>query len=157
MSIKVPPNYVEVDGDLLTFEADYIGHQCNCTTTDVAGLAKVIFARHPDANTYRHESTVRRVVGTASIHGRVVNLYAQRLPGRARPPKPETYADRLSWLRAALEHAHTQIGREVYSLAVPHFIGCALAGGNWDDYRGVLMQFAHTHSGVTLTVVKLVQ
>lgn len=70
-----------VTGDLLTVEADLIVHQCNCVTKRAKGLAAALFAAFPEADVYALRKAKNKRgksrPGTVSIHGRVVNLYAQ--------------------------------------------------------------------------------
>jgi len=135
---------VEVRGDLLTITLEhntmcnYICHQTNCTSTYAKGLAKHIFDKFPNANTYCPGFI--RTLGCISIHGNVINMYAQLYPGKPRSRDNKT--QRLNAFRQCLK----QIAEidELGSIAFPHRIGCGLAGGNWAEYKALIDKFAES-------------
>lgn len=117
-----------------------LAHQCNCVTKQAAGLAASVFARFPDADTYTRDS-VRRTPGTATVHGRVANLYAQRYPGH--PKKYETAEQRLQWFAASLRSLSALLKSERRrTVLLPHGIGCAMAGGDWHSYEQLIWKWA---------------
>ena len=72
---------MDIYKDILTVDDGFICHQCNCVTLKSAGLAKLIFMKYPDANTYI--DTLRtRTYGTIDVIGNVVNMYAQYKPSK---------------------------------------------------------------------------
>lgn len=77
-----PSNLLYVKGDLTTIDVQYRAHQCNCVSNYALGVAKSIFEKYPEANTYNKEFT--RKMGTISIHNSVINMYAQCYPGKAK-------------------------------------------------------------------------
>jgi hypothetical protein len=86
-------------GNVLDAKEDFICHQCNCVTTTAQGLAKDVFERFPDANVYR----IRRradVPGDITVHGRIVNMYAQLRPGA--PSRGDTADERIAWFNMCL-------------------------------------------------------
>lgn len=159
-----PSNLHHVRGDLLTHDADYIVHQCNCRTTRAWGLAYSLFSSFRHADTYTVPSDPKlapmpskRVPGTFTLHGGpgtglrgVINLYGQDAPGKA--SATETKAQRLTWFQnALLELADVP---NLKSVAFPHGIGCGLAGGTWAQYEAALVEFAEL---VPKTEVYIVQ
>lgn len=81
----------------------------------------------------------------------VIGCMAQWAPGKPgvwlmQYPPPEgaefgdTRADRLAWFRECLARLHALVGDE--PVAMPHSIGCGLAGGHWPDYRAALGETA---------------
>ena len=81
---------LEIEGDMLSCDADYIAHQCNCTTRGAKGLARAMFSRFPYADTYRRGA--RRVAGACDVWGDgsphrrfVLNLYGQHGVGKGVP------------------------------------------------------------------------
>ena len=133
----------------------YIAHQCNCVTTRAAGLAALIFKAYPEANVYTRRKSPS-TPGTASLHGGIVNLYAQYEPGEAPVGDSdgvgETYGQRLAWLAASLDDAVEKIlapsnspGVRIARLALPAGLGCELAGGSWPRYADALRAWADAH------------
>ena len=144
-----------VEGDLLTTDRLIIAHQCNCVSRGAKGLAQQLFQRWPWANVYDPKICPRnhRQPGQIFICKQpkkdvkpefVVALFAQVNPGG-----PVAYAstglliddreNRLLWFQKCLGHLYGVGGGEV---AMPWGIGCGLAGGNWADYEGELIEFA---------------
>lgn len=61
-----------------------IAHQCNLVTTDVAGIAKVIFNEFPNANKpgiLNNISNFGNYAITKTEYGDIINLYSQYYPG----------------------------------------------------------------------------
>ena len=79
----------EIEGDLLDCpNATHVVHQTNCVTRSAKGLAKHLFAKFPNSNTYKSNDPLR-IPGTCSLHPQlidpsltVVNLYGQYGPGK---------------------------------------------------------------------------
>lgn len=103
--------------------------------------------------------------GTIKIDGRVVHLFAQWAPGRvdaypsypAATPAGESAAMRVSWFTLCLTKLEQELVYqcsrpvpgptkvEVFrtvTVAFPCRIGSDLAGGDWNVYRGMLLEFA---------------
>lgn len=133
--------------NLLDADAQYIAHQCNCCSQGSAGLAKKIFDCYPDASYPKQRS---RVPGTISVHGKVINCYAQWVPGR--PVENDTAEMRLEWLKKCLWRTTKIPG--IHSVAFPHRIGCGLAGGDWEsDYEPLLNRFDSYCQSVGIEVI----
>ena len=138
----------ELHGDLLASPHPYLLHQLNCTTRGARGLASAIFSRWPAADAYARRAGAVSQPGTFDVTRlpdarAIVGLFAQRHPGKSRPPS-DSAAARLAWFAAALDafaeaELHDPALREV---AVPARIGCGLAGGDWGAYRAALEQWA---------------
>ena len=137
-------NVVYKIGDLLTCGADLIVHQCNTTSIGARGLAQQVFKTYPSAS---YQNNPKRKVGTCKIfQNRVVNLYAQRYPGRPRNHKYRS--DRLMWLDFAIADFEAQLSislrlSSIKSIAFPYNFGCDLAGGKWDVYIRRIDNFAN--------------
>ena len=156
-----PPSKRIVSGDILAVHG-IIVHQCNCTTTSAAGLAKHIFEKYPSANTYKMPR-FRRQVGTCNLFSTneknvmVANLNAQNRPGQARAD--ETLEQRLVWFDMALADLARQVHefsepaeRTIY---FPYGIGCGLAGGTWHEYLSRIDEFAKSNPSFRISIVKL--
>jgi len=132
-------------GNLLDAPELYIGHQCNCITHGHgAGLARLLFDKFPYANTYARR-TEPSEPGSYSLHGNgkeerfVVNFYGQYHPGKAKH-RSDTKGQRLEWLISSMDRFVTDCTPS--ELALPHGIGCGLAGGDWEIYYDALKKFA---------------
>jgi len=161
VSTATPPSsfVTEIEGDLLTCNSKYIVHQCNCLTTNAAGLAKWLFEKYPYANVYTRGSI--RIPGTIQIRGNpdlnqqlVVNLFGQNSPGK--PYNLESESVRSTWFKEGLQEL-AKMGESLHSVAFPYLIGCGLAGGNWLVYKKRIEDFAQQVSiyGVQVIIVKL--
>lgn len=137
----------EIIGDILETKAQWIIHQCNITSEKVKGLALDIFTKYPYANTYQRNSVVKRQIGTVSFHyghKNIINLYAQRFPGSSRYPN-DTEVNRLNWFISGLRQIETECKTnpsKFQSFAFPKYIGCGLAGGQWNLYYRCIQKFA---------------
>ena len=154
-----PPNLRYISGDILESTTGFIVHQCNCVTTSAAGIAKQIFKKFPQSNTYRRRTTQDKcdTPGTIDIKGRVINCYAQYYPSSAaerqcrRGPIPRSAGSadydnveaRLSWFQSCLSKIESKFAeKDDVTLLFPHRIGCGLAGGDWEVYRAKIKDLA---------------
>lgn len=129
MPIKV------INKDILLSECDFIAHQCNCVTKKSRGLAKAIFDKYPQANTY--SNNYNRILGEISIHGKIINMYAQKYPGGSKSEKE--YNDRLKYFKSCLKKINREFPDK--SIAMPYNIGCGLAKGKWKDYKKIIKKY----------------
>lgn len=100
---------VEILGDLLEAEEQYIVQQCNCATTYAAGLAAGIASKFPHADVYTPGARAARgtmggdIPGTIAVLGGaacsveddrklrgVINIFGQFTPGKPRRPRQTT-------------------------------------------------------------------
>lgn len=144
-----------VKGSLLEAKDDYIAHQCNCITTDAAGLAKLVFEKYPYANTYLKRQGGRRDnPGTIQICGPVaagdgpvvINMLAQKYPGKTDYPT----SARLVWFQSCLKQMAQLPGCK--SIGFPFGIGCNMAGGDWPSYHEMLLRFAQDNPHIQVTL-----
>ncbi|CAE7570917.1 DTX3 [Symbiodinium natans] len=170
-----PPggNLIHKAGDLLQANEDFIVHQCNCVYSGGAqGVAEAVFKEYPDADVYRHRARSGRphdLPGTVSVHGRIVNLYGQLLPGRPADDAPpggwpgtgrfvnaaeaaeDTRAARFRWFEAGLAALVRAVPVHC-SLALPTRIGCGLAGGRWPQYLAALKRFCEDNRKLSVVL-----
>ena len=149
-----------VNGSLLDSDCQYIAHQCNCYSRRGAGLASAIFKAFPWANVYSDRSergNDAALFGSISIHGDpkqrqryVINIYGQLKPGKPSPGR-DSAASRLQAFRKALD----QIAKvpELESIGFPYWVGCGLAGGDWNEYEKLLEDFARRVGGRGVSVI----
>lgn len=145
-----------INKSLLEADTKYIAHQCNCTTTHSAGIAKAIFDRYPWANTYKNRK-LASVQGTIDIIENrkpyVINMYIQYYPGKAKLSNlgnlfdspfefiiEDSAKNRINYLRKCLNKI-SEI-ENIESIGFPEGMGCRLAKGNWNDIRPILEEFA---------------
>ncbi|CAE7217993.1 DTX3 [Symbiodinium microadriaticum] len=109
------------------------------------------------------------VPGTVSIHGRIVNLYGQLLPGRPADDAPmggwpgtgrfvsateaaeDTRGARFRWFEAGLASLARAVPSSC-SLALPTRIGCGLAGGRWPQYLAALKRFCEENRNLSVVL-----
>jgi O-acetyl-ADP-ribose deacetylase (regulator of RNase III) len=159
-----------IKADLLTVEADYIVHQTNCLCIKHHGIAASIFAKYPESDCYSSRTPIgtrnlateetRDVPGTVKIVGRVINLFGQWSPGKVGAynypsynPK-ETSGMRISWFTGGLYQIAKKIKTEA-TIAFPYQIGCGLAGGDWNTYYGMLVEFARRYPRFKVVICQL--
>ena len=157
--MDTPVNYVEIKGDLLESKAQYIVHQTNCKTWKARGLSFTLFRKFPWANVYSRRAYSKKLdePGTIMVKGDgvkkryVINLMGQKFPGR-----PNLNSDSVSLRKHWFQLGLSEISKlKPESLAFPKNIGCGLAKGSWDDYRGMLVRYAKEHPETQVNVLEL--
>lgn len=161
---------IEISGDILQSESQYIAHQCNCKSTNFSGLAKAIFIKFPVSNTYQPKvdrsggeitiKTVARIPGEITIHTdeiknkSIINMYAQIYPGGpySYPNGVDSEDHRLSLFKQCLENI-SKI-ENLQSIAFPHKIGCGLANGDWNKYYKLIQDFAEENPAVEVQIIE---
>lgn len=177
------PALVNVPGNILEYDvAQFILQQCNCLTVKAHGLSLAIATKWPLCNPYairypiKPEKNVaalgsRSKPGTILPLGRVISMFAQWRPGRLTAKyfiayseyesAPETAEQRLVWFRECLAAVATYLKQEkpdTKIVAVPHGIGCGMAGGDWLKYEPILEEWAEKHKNDwAVHVVKLAE
>ena len=142
-----------VSGDILESDKDFIAHQCNCVSKSGLGLAKSLFDKFPNANTYknRQRASIPGTIEFFPIRDSkqfIVNMYAQFVPGK-------NYNEpRLEWFQQSLNSFSDIVGKRQVSLALPYKIGCGLAGGDWNRYFNVIDTFSRKHPNIQITLYK---
>jgi hypothetical protein len=145
--------YVKIiNGDLLNSQ-DYIVHQCNCVSTNVQALAKLVFDKYPQANSYtkriRYDTSTYSIPGTIEIYDNVINIYSQYYPAQAK--YGDTYEMRIKWFRECLDKISNL---NIKTLSMPYNIGCGAAKGNWSIYYKMICDFAENEK-INVTLYKL--
>lgn len=170
-----------IKGDLLEVDADIIVQQCNCITTNSCGLAKSISDKlgvniYKSRKSYSHNLAIkeyRDIPGTCKLvqsfhHNKYVAcLLAQFAPGKSGKyykniVKAHEYKDdkdeRLFWFKTSLEDMYNQIKElniDNLTIAFPKYIGCGLAGGCWDDYLGIIEEWASLYNIKKILIIHL--
>ncbi len=137
-------------------EAQIIAQQCNCQSKKGKGLSKDIAEKFPHANFYssREEDSSP---GTIEVRGDrkekerfVMALYAQKSPGK---PKGRDNAEQIEeWFAECLERIPKKY-KKLKSIAFPLGIGCGLAGGNWENYEKIILDWAEEYPKIKVMIV----
>ncbi len=140
----------EVSGNLLTATEQYIAHQCNCVSNYAAGLAKDIFTRYPYSDIYtkrliRHNPGSIEICGDGESQRFIINMMAQVYPGKSKYDTGVDTTEKRQEYFATCLNKIAQI-HNIQSLALPAYIGCGLAGGNWDSYIAIINEFTLTNN-----------
>jgi len=167
-----PPCTV-VEGDLCAATERVIAHQTKCCNkSSLAGVAKALFERWPEANLYSERARNAADGGDGfdvpgQVHVRlthdgkaIANLNAQAEQGRTEPGMSvsASQAQRAQWfqqclaqLPAALEAA---LGERPPAVALPYMVGCDRAGGEWAEYDRMLRAFQQS-TGISVVLYRL--
>jgi O-acetyl-ADP-ribose deacetylase (regulator of RNase III) len=157
--MEFPENFILCDGDILNFDkTNCIAQQSNCVTVgNGKGLYAIINKKYPSTDVYT-EGRMPSIPGTISVKCSkespqviVIHMFGQYYPGRAKFPN-DTLQKRELWFESCLE----RVGKTIHSgsIAFPHGIGCGLAGGNWDTYQTMLVDFAKKFPHLKVYIVK---
>jgi hypothetical protein len=158
VAIGTPPEWVRVKlvlGDLLdqplpgTPGGGARGHQANCRTSTVAGVAATLFEEHPGTNRYElrkppgdggGQGAAADIPGTAAYNAPVLHVFGQDCGGSAGPDSeaaqqvpPETDERRTVWLRkGTLEGLQLMQQCGVERIYYPYEMGAGIAGGAFE-------------------------
>jgi O-acetyl-ADP-ribose deacetylase (regulator of RNase III) len=165
---EVPDNVSFIEGDLLKSDKQFIVHQCNCVSHRSAHLAQAVFNKFPYADIYSPREGVDhddlplvgeepgRIVikGNGQDQRYVINLLGQLFPGMKFPDSTKDgNKAREGFFKQGLDRI-AQIPN-LQSIAFPWCIGCGAAGGDWDNYLTMIMDFAREMEDVEVVIVKL--
>ena len=150
----------EVDGDLLTCEAEIICHQVNYFGVMGGGVALAIKDKMLLPASYKEYQRYCATAGDALLgqvymvmgRGKIVaNMFSQM----GEPGIDGGLTD-YDALRKCLQYVLRRAQKlHVKAVAVPGYIGCGIAGGNWDKVRTVLNEvFGRTRTVDLLIVYK---
>lgn len=141
-----------IEGDLLDAKDIYIAHQTNCVSTNARGIAKQIFDKYPNANTYKNHNMKRSIPGTIEVIDPVINMYGQYYPTVSKYSN-DTNAARIVWFTQCLEKIKSVLPKGSI-VGMPYLIGCGLAGGSWPIYLKLLEEFVKS-SDIKIILYKL--
>lgn len=137
-----------VKGDLLNHNG-YIAHQCNASIYRPqipSGLACQIFEKYEN-NWNMYNQTRYDKLGDIIVHDNVINMIAQRNPGFPNPYKRDGSIEREKWFAECLGKM-----QNYDNVAFPWRIGSNLAGGDWDTYMDMIIEYC---VGKSITIYKL--
>lgn len=133
----------EVKGDLLQAPENIIGHQVNCQGAMGAGLAAEIRSKHPivfekyKALINKSSDNKEILLGTTQIIKVDENKYVANLFGQFNYGRGQRHTDYKS-LYQALETLKQKAKKHNLTVALPHGLGCGLAGGDWNIVRNLI-------------------
>lgn len=163
-----------IQDNILNTDCEYIIQQCNCLTVRSHGLSKTLEDHFPHAKLYEKRRAIgnrnlavpedRSTPGSGIIlegNPKIVCLFGQWRPGKVNTsyfhsyPEysiPETEEQRKIWFKQALFGFGNQLRdnqANKVKIAVPYNIGCGLAGGDWDDYSRMILEFQQEYEKET--------
>lgn len=140
-------NIIALPGSCLDTTAKVIAHQTNCQGIMGAGVAKAIREKYPEImQEYQDACHSRHMLGKCQLveteeETIIANLFGQDGFGAGR----QTDYDALQSALDSLVDQMYELG--LTSVAMPYYIGCGLAGGDWDV---VLEMLKKTFSNTSL-------
>lgn len=147
------------EGSLLDCKEKYICHQVNSVSKSAGGLAFSLFQKFPYSDIYTNRLR-NDVPGNIIIKGNgvdqrfVINMVGQYYPGISTANSVlDNFENRERYFKLCLDKISKINNLE--SIAFPYFIGCGLAGGDWNNYLAMLETFANNVYKSQNTIVKL--
>lgn len=136
-----------IEGNILNSEKDIIVHQVNCQGVMGGGLAKQIVMKYPEVpKEYKKYWTkqMKKLNYTSELLGEVyyadtfdekiiVNVFGQDHIRKSRWDKAIYTID--SALIKGIENVRDKARQLNLSVAMPTYIGCGLAGGDWNSVK----------------------
>lgn len=153
---------VETTGNLLDVDVEYICQQVNCQINFQnvmgSGLALQIMTKYPVvkekfhelSNSEKPEELLGKAVIKVDKHLSVVNLFGQLHYGNARINK-RIYTD-YNALQGALETFYNSHQEKGITVAIPKYLGCGLAGGDWETIKNMVYHIANKYKVQTVIV-----
>ncbi len=154
----------EVVGDLLECNADFICHQTNFYGVMGGGVARAIWDKLMDDNDrYAYQDLCcthgRKLLGTVQ-HLPIIrksdekliillNLFCQD-----DSPQADGGLTRYDCMRSCLEYVERHAKLHGSKVALPGYMGCGIAGGNWQTVRKII-EDVFGRSPVSCTIVHL--
>lgn len=131
----------EIYGNLMDYTEGIIAHQVNCRNAIGAGVSGAILKRYPEVGEAYHKefknvSNYDNLLGNVQLVRindklSIANLFTQLEYGNA--AKTGKVYTNVEFLVTGLEYLCKAFpGRDIY---IPGYIGCALAGANWEDLK----------------------
>lgn len=140
----------EVKGDLTTYDADFICHQANYHGVMGGGVALAIWEKMLGRQA-RAQYQLHCARKGANLLGTIQNVPAfQQLKDGTRPcvvfnlfcqgdqPDENGSLTRYDDMRDCLTQVESLARRFSRSVALPGYIGCGIAGGDWNIVRGII-------------------
>lgn len=135
-----------IEGDITKTDKDIIVQQVNCLGLMGSGLAKTIMARYPNVReeykkfwrkaikNRKNEDLLGMVNYVDTYDGKIVaNVFGQI---EIRKGKEDTtvYTKKEALLKG-IQKVKELAEKSGFSVAIPTYIGCGLAGGDWNEIK----------------------
>lgn len=149
----------EITGNLLTCGSDVICHQTNYFGSMGGGVAAAIWDKILDDTDRVAYVKLCEVYGDRLL-GRTQYLYHHGMPIVAnvfsQNAKPISQSNLTNYvaMEVALERVKRYAQENGYTIAVPGYMGCGIAGGDWNRVHSILYN-AFASSSVEMTIVYL--
>lgn len=149
----------EMQGNLLESDAEILAHQVNCKGIMGAGVANSIRKNLLGADDYRKYQKVCQKYASEDLLGRnqyfqvrnqqlVCNMFAENIPtGNGL----DTDYDALKKCLHRLLREAKNFKRK--TVAIPGYLGCGLAGGDWDYVYSDIIKPIFDESEIKLSIV----
>lgn len=147
-------------GDIVTADVDVIMHQVNCSNAMGSGVALSILNEYPIVKEEFHKFSEaldkEERLGKCQIikvdkHKWVVNLFGQLDYGNGRL-NGRVYTN-YDALQKSLDEAFAALEGEGLIVVIPKYMGCGLAGGDWDTVNNMIHHVANKY-GVRVKIVQ---
>ena len=148
----------EITGDITAITSGYIMHQVNCQNVMGAGVAKSLATKYPElkkayhdfAKTYQTPKERFGWIQPVRVSNTLVicNSFSQLTYGNSRVTGI-CYTD-MPTLKDALKRFDARAKKAGQPAYVPAYIGCGLAGGDWNDLR----QFILNETDITIVAYR---
>lgn len=147
-----------IEGNLFTCGAGILCHQVNCMGSMGAGIAAQVqkYMSREDKQMYKFLCSkhggdlLGEIMLTYHDKFIIAHCFAQVKYGTNR--KQTNYGALYSCMEKVLDIA---IKKNVFEVAVPKYIGCGLAGGDWNKVYNKILVPIFDNAPVTLKVVSL--
>ena len=152
MIINVKGNAVEMKEK---GEVDALMHCCNALGVMGAGIAKQIKEANHESYFEYHKHCIEHGCNPDVLLGHIVcsdgyyHIIGQASVGKGKQVHYGALAVGFSLIANAYNEA-----QEAIKLAVPKYIGCGLAGGDWEVVNELLHGFFTNHKYITLYIVE---
>ncbi len=148
----------EAKGNLLEANEDIIAHQVNCIGVMGAGVSKQIKKELLSKEQFSEYRTLCKMFGS-NLLGSIQKLnlqngqYLVNLFGEDVPTGKNQDTD-YDALKTALAKLCIFAESENLSIALPGYLGCGLAGGDWEIVWNMIHEvFDHSHVNVTINYI----
>lgn len=136
-----------IDGDISTTDKDIIVQQVNCMGAMGKGLALTLMTRYPNVRTEYiafHKKQMRKAESNRDLLGMVnyVDTYDEKIVANifgqveyAKSKYDKTLYTEEGALLKGIKQVKDKAEKLGFSVAIPTYIGCGLANGNWESIR----------------------
>ena len=149
----------EKKGDLMKAKENVIAHQVNCKGVMGAGIAKLIRHQFLTASQYKQYQEICKSFGEELLG----KCYLMRIAGNKRyvanlwgenEPTGIRQDTDYGALKNALKELELTVSQNNLTVALPSYLGCGLAGGDWQVVYGMIQE-VFCHSSVPVTIYYL--